>query len=450
MTAVLILAGIVLCAVSGIPALFSTRSGARASTMLIALGGIAGIAGSIFALRGEIGIISEPWAIPGGAFHLRVDALSAFFIIPVFVVAFSCSLYSERSWPQSVRGAGVLRLFFGLVAGALVLLMSAANAILFLAAWEIVAVGAFFLIGAGSESDEVRKASWLYLAASHIATLALFTLFSVIHAATGSWELATIHTAAHTGILPIVFALAVTGFLIKAGAMPFHVWLPGAHAGGPSHVSALMSGVVIKMGIYGLVRVLSLFDTTPGWFGSTILLIGIVSSILGVAFALAQHDFKRLLAYHSIENIGIILIGIGTGLIGKSIGSPALTILGFAGGLLHVWNHGMFKSLLFLGAGSAVHSSGTREIDRMGGLAHRMPWTAGAFLLGAVAISGLPPLNGFVSEWLLYLSSFTGAIDGRSLLVFAVAPALAITGALAVACFVKAFGVVFLGAPRTA
>jgi hydrogenase-4 component B len=215
-----------------------------------------------------------------------------------------------------------------------------------------------------------------------------------------------------------------------------------------------MSGVVIKMGIYGLVRVLSLYPATPAWMGGTLLALGIVSSILGVAFALAQHDLKRLLAYHSIENIGIILIGLGAGLVARAHGATTIAFLALAGGLLHVWNHGLFKALLFLGAGGAIHGAHTREIDRLGGLARRMPATAAAFLLGAMAICGLPPLNGFVSEWLVYLASFSGVEQLREgwtwLLLVLVAPALALTGALAVACFVKAFGAVFLGVPRSA
>jgi len=211
---------------------------------------------------------------------------------------------------------------------------------------------------------------------------------------------------------------------------------------------------VIKMGIYGLVRVLSLFPATPAWMGGTILALGIVSSVLGVAFALAQHDLKRLLAYHSIENIGIILIGLGAGLVGRAHGAMTIAFLAFAGGLLHVWNHGLFKALLFLGAGAAIHGTHTREIDRMGGLARRMPSVAAGFLLGAIAISGLPPLNGFISEWLVYLASFSSVGQLHAgwtwLLLVIIGPALALTGALAAACFIKAFGAVFLGVPRSA
>ena len=209
----------------------------------------------------------------------------------------------------------------------------------------------------------------------------------------------------------LLFLLAIIGFGTKAGFMPLHVWLPEAHPAAPSHVSALMSGVTIKMGIYGLVRVLTFLGPPPLWWGWLLVSIGLSSGILGVLFALAQHDLKRLLAYHSVENIGIIALGLGVGLLGIREGSPALVVLGFGGGLLHVANHAVFKSLLFLGAGAVLHGTGTREIDQLGGLLKRMPWTAFTFLIGAVAISGLPPLNGFVSEFLIYLGAFGGGIS---------------------------------------
>ena len=233
--------------------------------------------------------------------------------------------------------------------------------------------------------------------------------------------------------------------------IPLHVWLPDAHAAAPSHVSALLSGVVLKMGIYGLLRVLSMLPEYPTWLGLALVALGIASGVLGVVFALAQHDLKRLLAYHSIENIGIILIGLGVGVLGIAQGRPGWAVLGFAGGLLHVWNHAAFKSLLFFAAGAVIHATGTREIDALGGLFRRMRFTGAAFLLGAVAICGLPPLNGFVSEWLITLASFralTGAGGSAGVLGAAAgAPALALIGALAVACFVKAFSAVFLGSP---
>jgi hydrogenase-4 component B len=248
-----------------------------------------------------------------------------------------------------------------------------------------------------------------------------------------------------------IFLLALAGFGLKAGMMPLHIWLPGAHAMAPSHVSALMSGVLIKIGIYGLVRVSALLPDAPVWWGGVVLVLGAVSGVLGVAFAIGQHDLKRLLAYHSVENIGIILIGVGLALIGRALGRADWVLLGLAGGLLHVWNHGLFKSLLFLSAGSVIHAVHTCEIDQLGGLAKSMPRTALCFAVGAVAICGLPPLNGFVSELLIYIGLFRtlGLGEGPPWSGAALAaPTLALIGALALACFVKAYGAVFLGTAR--
>jgi hydrogenase-4 component B len=247
-----------------------------------------------------------------------------------------------------------------------------------------------------------------------------------------------------------LFWLALFGFGLKAGLFPLHIWLPAAHANAPSHVSAIMSGVTIKLGIYGLVR-FSGWLPVPGAAGWVVVGLGVVSAVLGVACALAQNDIKRLLAYCSVENIGIILVGLGFALVGAAQGDAAWGRLALAAALLHVWNHGLFKALLFLGAGSVVHGTGTREMSRLGGLWRRMPWTAGLFAFGAVAICGLPPLNGFVSEWLVYLGLFD-AVAGRGAVAWAAIPAvigLAVTGALAVACFVKVSAITFLGAPRT-
>jgi len=247
-----------------------------------------------------------------------------------------------------------------------------------------------------------------------------------------------------------LFWFALLGFGVKAGIFPLHVWLPSAHANAPSHVSAIMSGVAIKMGVYGLVR-FSGWLPVPAAAGPVVIGLGAIGALLGIAFAIAQNDIKRLLAYCSVENIGVIFIGLGGALIASRQGNALWGRLALAGALLHVWNHGLFKALLFFGAGSVLHSTGTREMSRLGGLWRTMPWTAGLFALGAVAISGLPPLNGFVSEWLVYLGLFD-AINARSASAWAAMPAvlaLAVTGALAMATFVKVSAIVFLGAPRT-
>jgi len=249
-----------------------------------------------------------------------------------------------------------------------------------------------------------------------------------------------------------LFWLALLGFGSKAGFWPMHFWLPEAHPAAPSHVSALMSGVMIKMGVYGLLRALTFLGPPPAWWGLVLLGIGVTSGVGGVLHALAQHDLKRLLAYHSVENIGIIALGIGLGLLGQAQANADVAFVGYAGALLHVLNHGLFKGLLFQGAGSVLRATATRDIDSLGGLARRMPVTALTFLIGAVAISALPPLNGFVSEWLVYVAAFRAGNSLSPAWAFAglfVAPALALIGGLAAACFVKAYGIVFLGEPRS-
>ena len=246
--------------------------------------------------------------------------------------------------------------------------------------------------------------------------------------------------------------LALIGFGTKAGFIPLHVWLPEAHPAAPSHVSAVMSAVMIKTGIYGLVRVMMLLGAPQAWWGWVLCGIGLSSGVIGVLLALAQHDVKRLLAYHSVENIGIIALGLGVGTLGLCAGLPAVAVMGLAGALLHVLNHALFKGLLFLAAGNVVHSTHSREIDDLGGLLRRMPRTGAIFLIGAAAISGLPPLNGFISEFLIYLASFKGAVTlegANSVPMLATIAGLALIGGLAAACFTKAFGIVFLGQPRS-
>ena len=443
---------------SGLPALAWGRlakSGESLSVVLLLTGAALGIAASLAgAWQSPAPLLAAAWSIPGGSFLIELDGLAALFLFPALVIIGLGGIYGLGYFPLARHGAaaGRLRLFYGILGAAIVLLPVCRNSLLFLMAWEVMAIGCFLLILTEQEEEGARRAAYVYLAATHTGTLALFAMFILLAGASGSFDFpqaATLDGAAFPAAA--IFLLALFGFGLKAGIMPLHFWLPGAHAAAPSHVSALMSGVVLKMGIYGLVRVASFYITPPAWWGGSILALGVVSAIMGVVFALAQHDIKRLLAYHSVENIGIIMIGLGCALLGKTFHSPTMVVLGLAGALLHVVNHGLFKSLLFLGAGAVINATGTRDIDSYGGLLRSMPRTAFFFLGGAVAICGLPPLNGFVSEWLIYLgllhSQTEGAAFPLSLTVLA-APALAMTGALAVACFVKVFGVTFLGAAR--
>lgn len=457
-SAVLVLVAVALYAVSGLPPLLARRRSRVAdgvAAFLAGLGSLSGLWGAALAVLGHGGPpLRRAWGIPGAALLVKVDGLSALFLVPLLIVAGLGSLYACAYWSPAhhPRTAPRLRLAFGVTTAALALVFVARNAILFLVSWEVMALGCFVMVVTEAKRPEVRAAGWVYLVATHTGTLALIALFGILAAVSGgSLELAPMPAGlAKSATGSAIFWLTLAGFGVKAGLMPLHVWLPGAHAGAPSHVSALMSGVVLKAGVYGIVRVLTLFPDPPLLWGAVVLGLGAVSAILGVAYALGQHDLKRLLAYHSIENVGIITIGIGLALAGRALRRPGWELLGLAGGLLHVVNHALFKSLLFLGAGSVLHRTGTREMDRMGGLLKVLPRTGAAFLVGAVAICGLPPLNGLVSEWLVYLGLFRASAEpGAFSVAAAVAVAgLALVGGLALACFVKAFGVVFLGLPR--
>ncbi|MGB9080918.1 MAG: proton-conducting transporter membrane subunit, partial [Desulfuromonadaceae bacterium] len=380
--------------------------------------------------------------------------LSAWFLLPIFLVPGAAGLYARSYWHADHHPANVCRMtfFYGIMAAAMSGVVLARDGISFLFAWEIMALAAYFLVSTEDEKPEVGEAGTLYMITTHTGTLGLFALFPLLNLLTGSWLFpAPASMPASSGLSAAVFLVALFAFGMKAGIMPLHIWLPSAHANAPSHVSAAMSGVILKVGVYGLIRTLSFFDGVPLWWGCCVLILGVVSGVAGVAFAIGQHDLKRLLAYHSIENIGIIFMGIGVALVGQAVGSPSMMILGMGGALLHVLNHALFKSLLFLGAGSVIHATGTREIDLMGGAARRLPYTALLFGIGAVAICGLPPLNGFVSELMIYLGFFRGiqGEGGGAAAAALAAPALALVGGLAVACFVKVYGIVFLGAPRT-
>ncbi len=331
------------------------------------------------------------------------------------------------------------------------LVVIARDGLLFLIAWEVMALAAYFAATVEDDKPDVRRAGWIYLIATHMGTLCLLAMFAYWRFVTGSFLLESGLAAVPAEAANVLFLLALVGFGFKAGLMPLHVWLPGAHANAPSHVSAVMSGVMLKMGVYGMVRMCALLPSSAMWWGPVVLTVGAFTSVAGIAFAVGQRDLKRLLAYSSIENIGIIAMGLGLALTGRAQGRGDWVLLGMGGALLHVWNHSVFKSLLFFNAGAIIHAVQTREIDRMGGLAKPLPLLMSLFAVGAVAICALPPLNGFVSEWLLYIGLFRtigiGNEAGMPAAALA-AVALAMTGALAVACFVKVLATVFLGAPR--
>jgi hydrogenase-4 component B len=419
------------------------------------------VAGAVLALVAAVGVLLDGGvisvrfasALPGGDWVFGVDALSAVFLIAILVVGAASALYGRGYMRYDPGPAWASHACFAFEIVALSLVTCARSLVAFMAAWEVMAIGSFLLVITEHSHAEARRAGYVYVVATHAGTLALFALFAILARGSSDWTFASLASDIRAGgaARDAVLALALIGFGVKAGFFPLHFWLPRAHAASPSHVSALMSGVVIKMGVYGLFRVVWMVGTPPIWWGWTVLSLGVLSAVLGVLWALAQHDIKRLLAYHSVENIGIILIGLGAGALAAAHGNEALAILGYGAALLHTLNHALFKSLLFFGAGAVHRETGTRDMERLGGLVARMPATWLLFVTGAAAIVGLPPLNGFVSEWLVYRTLFgEGQAAAPALrLALLAAPALALVGGLALACFAKVAGVVFLGTPRS-
>ena len=385
------------------------------------------------------------------ALAFQIDGLSAFFLLAIFAVCLLAAIYSFHYMNDSEKAlrTAASYFFFSLLALSMALVVVAANMITFMLSWEIMSLSSFFLVIYDHQTPENRKAGYLYFVFSHVGAMFIFAAFGVLYGHTGSFgfDSAGLSTAAKM----LIFVLAFVGFGSKAGVFPFHVWLPHAHPAAPSHISAVMSGVMIKTGIYGILRMYSILNLHTPALGTMVLIFGMVSGILGVVYALGQHDIKRLLAYHSVENIGIILIGIGIGMIGVEAKNPIMAVLGFSGGLLHVLNHSIFKSLLFMGAGMVLHKTGTRSIDALGGLMKNMKVTGVTFLIGSLAIAGLPPFNGFVSEFFIYVGSFRGIAVQSPVFILSLLAivSLAVIGGLALACFTKVVGVVFQGEPRS-
>jgi hydrogenase-4 component B len=420
---------------------------------ITAVGCLIGLYAVVLPLRNpEIMTVSWSW-LHLFTLSFSIDSLSAFFLIPIFFICPLTALYSfhyMNKEQQSGRTA-VNFFFFTLLIISMALVVTAKNIITFALVWELMSLSSFFLVMYEYQRDTTRKAGYLYFIFAQAGAMFIFAAFAVAYSHTGSFafdQFARIPSAAKL----IVFFLALVGFGSKAGVFPFHIWLPHAHPAAPSHISAVMSGVMIKMGIYGIIRLYGLLVVTDPIFGQTILVFGMISGVLGVVYALGKHDIKKLLAYHSVENIGIILIGAGIGMLGVSSGNRAMAGFGFAGCLLHVLNHSIFKSLLFLGAGAVLQKSKSRHIDQMGGLIKNMPITGRTFLVGSISISGLPPFNGFISEFLIYYAAFQGLNQNGSTFILMMLSiiSLALIGGLAAACFTKVIGIVFLGEPRSA
>jgi hydrogenase-4 component B len=432
---------------------------------LVALGAAAGAAAGL-ALGLNVLFTEVPFAlfVPellplGGGLAFRLDPLGAFFLTVIGVGAIPAAVYGAGYTAAYENGRASLRLLgvmFNLFLLTMSLVTLADNVLTFLLMWEGMSLTSYFLVLTEADDETTRNAGLWYIGMTHAGLVMLLAAFLLFAGATGSTTFAQLRAIApslDSGVRDIVFVLAFLGFGSKAGIIPLHVWLPRAHPAAPSHVSALMSGVMIKMGVYGLLRVvLDLLGGGPVWWGGLVLAFGVVSALLGVLYALMEHDLKRLLAFHSVENVGIILIGVGAGLMFYRYGLMPLAALGFVGGLYHVLNHAVFKGLLFLGAGSVLHATHTRNMEEMGGLIKRMPWTALFFLIGAAAISALPPLNGFASEWLVFQSLLGGInipVPEVALVMPVAVGLLALTSGLAAACFVKAFGITFLALPRS-
>ncbi len=426
---------------------------------LAALGSVSGLLSSISVL-----FFNSPFSyamassFPLLSFSFNVDKLSAFFIFVISFIALFASVYGAGYSKHFYKkyNLGTLGFFYNAFIAGMLGVVAASNAIFFLIVWEIMSLASYFLVIYENKEKENIKAGTLYFIMTHAGTAFIMLSFMLLYSAAGSFDFGVMKQnigGAAPLLKDIIFILALVGFGTKAGIIPFHIWLPSAHPAAPSHVSALMSGVMIKTGIYMLVRLsVDIMPSVPLWWGVLVISLGAISSLLGVLYALTEHDIKRLLAYHSIENIGIILLGLGSSLIFLSLNMTTFAMLGLAASLFHVLNHATFKALLFMGAGSVISGTHTRNMEEQGGLIKRMPQTALFFLVGSMAISALPPFNGFFSEWMTFQSLFSGigSFGASVQWVFILAAgSLAFTGGLAAACFVKAFGTVFLARPRS-
>lgn len=419
-----------------------------------ALGALALAVVALSALNSSPDVAVLPLGLPDLPFHLRLDSLSAFFLLLLGSAAFGISIYGAGYFRTMEGGTlGLLCLEYHLFIASMTLVLLADDAYLFMVAWEAMALSSYFLVTTDHKVPEIRRAGFLYLLIAHVGAIGILLCFGVMQGGHGDYTFATMRQANLTGFWgSVTFFLALFGFGAKAGLLPLHAWLPEAHPAAPSPVSAMMSGVMLKTAIYGLLRVtFDLLGAQLWWWGGIALVLGLATALYGVLFAAVQSDMKRLLAYSSIENIGIILTGIGLAIIFHAFGKDGVAVLALAATLYHAINHAFFKGLLFLGTGSVLHATGERNLGRLGGLIRRMPWVAVLVLVGTLAIAGLPPFNGFVSEWLL-LQAFllTPALPYPylNMMIPLGAAAIALAAALAAYAMVKFYGVIFLGQHR--
>jgi formate hydrogenlyase subunit 3/multisubunit Na+/H+ antiporter MnhD subunit len=416
--------------------------------------GVALAAIALVALAGPPESAILPLGLPDLPFHLRLDALSAFFLVLLGGVTAAISLFSAGYFRAGEGAApGLICFQYHAFVAAMALVLIADDAYMFMVAWETMALASFFLVTTDHRIPEIRRAGFLYLLIAHVGAIAILLCFGVLQGGRGDYTFDAMRAVTLAGIWPsIAFFLALFGFGAKAGLLPLHIWLPEAHPAAPSPVSALMSGVMLKTAIYGLLRVtFDLLHAQLWWWGAIALTLGLLTALFGVIFAAAQTDMKRLLAYSSIENIGIIVAGIALTILFKANDKPLVAAIALTAVLYHALNHAFFKSLLFLATGSVLHATRERSLGKLGGLIHRMPWVAWLALVGTLAIAGLPPLNGFVSEWLLlqaFLFTPTLPQSFVNMLVPLAAAALVLAVALAAYVMVKFYGVIFLGRPR--
>ena len=421
------------------------------SALAAALGALAGL--GFLSVGGTGAALTLPLGLPWLGAHLRLDPLAAFFGLLINLVAGLVSIFALGYARHDAEPERVLPAFPAFLA-AMNLVLLADDAYVFLVGWEFMSLTSWLLVLANHRQDGTRHAAYVYIVMASLGTLALLLAFGLLAGPAGDYGFAAIRGVTHPAArASLVFFLLLLGAGSKAGLVPLHAWLPLAHPAAPSHVSALMSGVMTKVALYAMIRVLfALLGAPLWWWGAVLLLIGGLTAPLGVLYAIMQRDLKTLLAYSTVENIGIAAIGLGLALAFKASGLATLAVLAFAAALFHALNHALFKSLLFLGAGAILTATGERDMERLGGLIHRLPVTAAAMLVGAAAISALPPLNGFISEWLTFQAILAGVQLPQWLLKFAVpvvGAMLALSAAFAAVCFVKLYGIVFLGRPRS-
>lgn len=449
---------LVMGSISSLIFLKNSKLGNVLSNILYGIASITGILTSVFHLisdKDRIQLVQIASNISFLSFKLEISKLSAYFILTLSILTLCVSVYSISYLSQyyGKRNTSLFNFIFGLFILSLVSVFSSANMLIFLLAWEVMSLTSYFLVIFESEHPQTQKSGTLYLVMTHIATAFLTIAFLTIYSYTGSFDIASAATVIPHFSKNMIFICLLIGFGTKAGIIPLHIWLPYAHPAAPSNVSALMSGIMIKTSVFGLIQfVFGVLGGSAEWWGITLLIVGSISAILGVAYALIEIDIKRLLAYSSIENTGIILIGLGLSIYGYARGNSLLSSLALIAALIHLFNHSIFKGALFLGSGSIHYSTHTKNMELLGGLIKKMPYTGLFFLIACLSISSMPFFNGFISEWFTLQALFHSiGISGQGIKLVAIlaAAVLAMAGALAAACFVKAFGISFLGLPRS-